>query len=492
MDPSFWLDMHCDPPRRLPGRINDALDYLAQALSLSLYEAWTPTRVDQEFPSMQAAQAALPHVFDMLLSGKSTDTVIQYWNGEQVVTSREADAATREAVFSKVVKTYSSRFQIAPPDLPVVPSSSERVLIRPHRIPVDSNIEPVAWVATTGRYFNRDRETNALGAQTDAEAVAAFLRDRTHRSRHTKRAYHDELLRLMRWCEPRGLGPFSDLTRRDLLDYVEALEVTTCQNSLDTLSASSQARAMGVVKSLYAYLTRTGYLTVNPTMELRPKAITQPRFRPPRVLPDIATDACDAWLQTQLTVANREIKELRRAAIVALFRYAGIRLSELVSRDGYPKLHVIGNEWTLEVRGKGLRTRAVPLPEPGVAHLRCYRLGRGLFPDPEGTEVSPIVVSGVGRSLCASSLYREFSKAMQLVAATLPADAVRELAKLKASSPHAFRHTYVHELVVRKHVPLPVAQRLVGHASIETTASYARTDETQLRRFVNDAFNPRE
>lgn len=488
MNPSFWTDMHCVPPRRLPARVNDALDYLAQSLGLLLYETWTPTRLAREYPSMQAAQAALPQIFDLLLRGKSTDAVIQYWNGEQVVTTHASDAPTREAVFSRVVKAYAARFRVVPPDQPVTHGTDEGTPVKFDRIRVDTHIEHRSWVATTGRYFNRDVATNALGAQTDAEAVAAFLKERAHRSPHTQRAYREELLRLMRWCAPRELGPFSDLTRQNLLDYVEALEVTTCQNSLNTLSASSQARAKGVVQSLYAYLTRTGYLTINPALELRPKATTQPRFRPPRVLPDLATDACDAWLHSQLAVANRKIKELRRASIVALYRYAGIRLSELVWRDEYPKLHVRGDEWTLEVRGKGSRTRAIPLPEVCVAHLRCYRVGRGLFPDPEEIEAGPIVVSSVGRPLSASSLYREFRQAMELVAAHLPADATRELAKLKASSPHAFRHAYVHELVVRKSVPLPIAQMLVGHASIETTASYARTDETQLRKFVNDVF----
>jgi site-specific recombinase XerD len=39
-------------------------------------------------------------------------------------------------------------------------------------------------------------------------------------------------------------------------------------------------------------------------------------------------------------------------------------------------------------------------------------------------------------------------------------------------------------LVVDKRVPLPAAQALLGHATVQTTAAYAKTDLWQLREFV--------
>jgi integrase/recombinase XerC len=42
--------------------------------------------------------------------------------------------------------------------------------------------------------------------------------------------------------------------------------------------------------------------------------------------------------------------------------------------------------------------------------------------------------------------------------------------------------------VVDHTVLLPVAQQLLGHASVQTTAAYAKTDLAQTRAFVEGSF----
>lgn len=61
-------------------------------------------------------------------------------------------------------------------------------------------------------------------------------------------------------------------------------------------------------------------------------------------------------------------------------------------------------------------------------------------------------------------------------------------ALLRKASPHWLRHAYARTLVVDHQVPLPAAQALLGHASVQTTAAYARTDLSQLRAFVDATF----
>ncbi len=60
---------------------------------------------------------------------------------------------------------------------------------------------------------------------------------------------------------------------------------------------------------------------------------------------------------------------------------------------------------------------------------------------------------------------------------------------LRTVSPHWLRHAYARTLVVDKRVPLPAAQALLGHASVQTTAAYAKTDLAQLREFVEVGFS---
>ena len=83
------------------------------------------------------------------------------------------------------------------------------------------------------------------------------------------------------------------------------------------------------------------------------------------------------------------------------------------------------------------------------------------------------------------------SNASGLLAIVADGLQAREPAKamlLRAASPHWLRHAYARTLVVDHQVPLPAAQALLGHASVQTTAAYAKTDLTQLRAFVDATF----
>jgi integrase/recombinase XerD len=55
---------------------------------------------------------------------------------------------------------------------------------------------------------------------------------------------------------------------------------------------------------------------------------------------------------------------------------------------------------------------------------------------------------------------------------------------------HSLRHSYGTELAARG-VPLPVIQRLMGHADVRTTMRYITVGESQLRDAVSSAFGTR-
>jgi integrase/recombinase XerC len=238
-----------------------------------------------------------------------------------------------------------------------------------------------------------------------------------------------------------------------------------------------------------SYLWKTGYLTANPGAGLGGTAAARGQFSPDRILPAGAVRAIDAWLLARLNRNGQPIAVTRRAAIVATYRFTGIRLDELAWRDGYPRIDADDEGWTLHVKGKGQRVRPIPLPEACVTFLREYRAACGLSGNPPLRENLPVIRGQRRDTLGPSGLYREVRVAFAEMVASVPeADTAARLA-LQQASPHWLRHLVGRTLVVDANTPLPVAQALLGHQSVATTATYARADTSRLRQVMQENFH---
>ncbi|MEC5405989.1 tyrosine-type recombinase/integrase [Paraburkholderia sp. MPAMCS5] len=382
-----------------------------------------------------------------------------------------------------------------------------------------------AWLTRAGRFMNATT-TNSLGVTDDARALALFLRDRAQRSPHTLRAYRTELRRLIGWCEAHRRGPLSDLTRDDLLAFRQTLgpacsmggtpstvpaRPSAARPSKPPRSDAGRRRALAVISSLFRYWQKTGYLVINPAAELSGGGTARMTWMPSRILPARVLAQCDTVTAGARPPAISVLVWARRCAIWSLYRFAGVRLAELEwsAELGLPRLSVepdgttaasksagpahgssgaTGGQWTLHVRGKGDKLRAIPLPSRCAPVLRDYRVLRGLAAEPAPFESLPLIHSEKRDALGHSGLYDEVKAVLQAAEGTVPAGDAATRALIHAASTHWLRHGYARTLVVDHAVPLPVAQTLLGHASVQTTAAYARTDLTQLRDFVEGSF----
>lgn len=190
-------------------------------------------------------------------------------------------------------------------------------------------------------------------------------------------------------------------------------------------------------------------------------------------------------------------------ALIALFRYAGPRVNEIVRFSGEDKSPFTMRDLTITPRtgeihirkGKGQRSRTVPLVLEARESIRAYLRGpretlvhrwadRGkwseekrqwwlLHPDAPVFlgQRGPLTTRGV-RAIIAK---------------------IGEEAKLDfILGPHDLRATMINALldpgkyglVSRIPTPITVVARLVGHANVETTARYARPSQDDLMRFM--------
>ncbi|MDP9649663.1 tyrosine-type recombinase/integrase [Paraburkholderia caledonica] len=491
LDPSDYLDVAIDPPRPVPSDLRGAIAYLSAALNVPVYETWTPAALLERYGSMRAAKTAQPEVFALLLGG---DVAVRFWDLGQSRTVGAAQAPTAEAVVGRLLRTLRVRFRPAHPPAPREhgPKQAGAAAIRPDLHPLRRPVGDEPWLSGTGRFYNRDLSTNTLGVSDDGAAVHRFLQERANGSPHTLRAYTSEIRGLIRRCEANGVaGPLSALTRHTLLDYRDARrkrgEAPT-EHEGATRSEAGQQRAMAVLRSLFGFLSSTGYLTSNPCARLGHTAAVRAGFRPERILPAPAIEAIDRWLRERIGGIGCQPDVARRAAIVATYRFTGVRLDELASRDGYPRLSAEPGGWTLTVRGKGRKKRPVPLPDICTIFLKQYRVACGLPPTPSPAEVAALIRGKRGIGLGPSGLYREVKAAFREMASAMPAsDTVAHLV-LESASPHWLRHLVGKTLVIDKKVPLPMAAALLGHGSVVTTAGYSQTDLSELRAVMQESF----
>ncbi|AOJ05760.1 integrase [Burkholderia mayonis] len=490
MNPADWIDAGVAPPRRLPDSIEAALEYVADALGHVVYTRWTLAAIKGRYASLAEAKAARPTILRLLLDQPAA---VEYWDRGRARTVAVDAAPAPETVLARVLHTHRRRFKRAAdaalPAPPGEPKDAAAALVAvPHAL--------LAWLARAGRFAAVASATNTLGVGDDAQAVALFLRDRASRSPHTLRAYRTELRRLIAWCEAQGLGPLSDLTRHDLLAYRQARRAPRPM-AVDTPSAAPRkpsdatpTRALAVVASLFRYWTETGYLSANSAAGLVRGNRSRASFAPQRMLPPALLAACDAWV-ADAVAGDDALVTARRRAIWTLYRYAGVRLVELVWSDDaqLPRLEVDEHGcWTLSVLGKGRKPRAIPLPALCVPVLQAYRQLRGLPPQPSPYEHAALIHGLKGGSLQGSGLYEEVKAIFVAAAARLEPVDPAGAAALRRALPHWLRHAYARTLVVDHQVPLPAAQALLGHASVQTTAAYAKTDLSQLRALVDEAF----
>ncbi|MFM0303485.1 tyrosine-type recombinase/integrase [Paraburkholderia sediminicola] len=510
-----WVDTATAPPQRLPDGIDAALAYMADATGHPVYTRWTLTLLKRGCPSLADAKRDHPVVFALLLDH---DAAIEYWERGRLRVVAPDRAPAPATVLLRLLKQHR-RFRFAPdqpgtrPAMPAVsadapmtavampestsPSAGPAVWLAALAPGTDASGR--AWLARAGRFANASPVTNTLGVADDAQAVALFLRERASRSPHTLRAYLAELRRLILWCDRHQLGPLSDLTRDNLLTYRTSLERTrrttpatgTTRNQSAGLQAATRARALAVVSSLFRYWLRTGYVIANPAAELSGGAATRDSWTPSRIMPIKVLALCDAVVSGTAPATMSALVWARRRAIWSLYRYAGVRLAELAwsEAEGLPRLEVDPqDQWTLHVLGKGSKRRSIPLPSVCMPALRAYRLARALPERPSPFERVPLIHSEKRDALGHSGLYDEVKAVLLAAEAQVSSGDLATRTMLRAASTHWLRHGYARALVVEHAVPLPVAQTLLGHASVQTTAAYAKTDLAQTRAFVEGSF----
>ena len=155
--------------------------------------------------------------------------------------------------------------------------------------------------------------------------------------------------------------------------------------------------------------------------------------------------------------------------IIALLYESGMRVSELINLR-VDHLYFIGNSPYIKILGKGNKERIVYLNEDIVSMVTEYQSKFNI-------QSGYVFRNNSKKQLTRFSINKIVSKYHNLAKKECPT------LERKTISPHSFRHSKAVHLLMNN-TALPIIQRFLGHASIQTTEIYLDITNDEVKKNV--------
>ena len=371
-----------------------------------------------------------------------------------------------------------------------------------------------------------DDHIRSLEATDDLGALNAWLAARANNV-NTRGVYRKEAERFLLWCTVEKDIALSSVGLEEASGYLRWLEQLGRMDEAEwqkrwkcpqsdwigpknlprespdwrpfnaPLSQPSRKLAMTVIKQLFNFLKKTGYIIYNPFDQISGKVPFLQGEGAPKEFAD------RSFTEEQWTMVNDYFESLddderhaRLAVILMLGKGLGLRASEMLqSRAGWIVERRIDNETitVIEVVGKGDKVRRLPLQDAQLSLINHYLEMRGLGKIGLCDEDTPLLASlGRGRktvlkegqarvtALSRSGLYRTLLDFLEACARHVEDKHPMDAAKFRTSSTHWLRHTFA--TTALKQMPVNVVQNAMGHASVGTTSRYLTPEESEVAK----------
>lgn len=269
------------------------------------------------------------------------------------------------------------------------------------------------------------------------------------------------------------------LDTTELLDgltpqILRAYEVHLLENK--HLGSRTVGLYMSALSSFAKHLTKEGLLKSNPV-----KAVSRPKTE--KLLPVFYREESmasyfkdtalygseDALLLINGRNASKEYEKVLKRLIVSLLFFTGIRRSELISI----KLRDIDfSRETLTVKGKGDKTREIPLEPHLIREISLYLQALRLL---DISSKDTLLITPSGRPLYPNYVDR-----------AVKGELGKEASITARKSPHVLRHTIATELL-NEGAELNSIKEMLGHSSLAATQVYTHNSIEKLKKTYNQA-----
>lgn len=275
-----------------------------------------------------------------------------------------------------------------------------------------------------------------------------YLEIEKNYSPHTLLNYKLDLESFKKFIGDTGLEKVDYLTLRKYLAVLKE----------KNLGTRTIGRRLSSLRSFFRFLTREGYLKVNPILVL-----SSPKLE--KHLPAFMTEE-EVTRLIESAFPRNESDELglRNRAILETFYSTGMRISELVGLD-LNDIDFIGG--IVKVMGKGKKERIVPIGETATSTIRKYL-------DRRKKQADALFLNKNGGRISARGVRAAVAKYIRLVGVK------------QGVSPHTLRHSFATHLLNRG-ADLRTVQELLGHANLSTTQIYTHLTTDKLKSMYDKA-----
>lgn len=284
-------------------------------------------------------------------------------------------------------------------------------------------------------------------------------------SPRTVAGYVGELGELFAFLAERGVESLGGVTRERVEEYRNHLFYLESRGR--RLSSTTQNRRVHAVKTFFRFLAEEDFLLIDPAVEV--DAPRTPGTLPRVILSELETkrvlEAPD--VSTALGLRDRAILEVLYGTAIRNSELSALTLDAVDLARGELRVH----------RGKGGKSRVLPLGEEAAAWLEAY-LARARPQLARASREALVFVTWRGLRFTRGALSEVVRRA------------ARDAGVRKEVTPHVLRHCCATHML-RHGAGLRHLQELLGHASVATTQAYTRLETSDLRRVLRRC-HPRE
>lgn len=285
----------------------------------------------------------------------------------------------------------------------------------------------------------------------------SFLQLERTLSANTLSAYRFDLERFRAFLVDKKIGTVTDVSSRDLSEYIRALW------DIGFASTSIQ-RTLSALRGYFGFLVSESFISIDPT-----ELLQSPRA--PHYLPTVLSQE---EIQSILEIVPlQKPLGLRDRAMLETVYATGMRVSEL---SAFTYEQILFDENLVRVIGKGSKERLVPIGDIALEWITNYYEHERPSLIRLATD-NTVFLNRSGKALTRMGIWKIIQKY------------AKKAGIGKNVSPHTFRHSFATHLL-EGGANLRIVQEMLGHANIVTTEIYTHVDREYLRE-VHRSFHPR-